>query len=229
MKLTEGTLATLKSYTSINNSILVRRGNILRTISPSKTTFAHMEVADSFPCDFAIYDLSRFLAVISLIDNPDLAFGDSFVTISNANTTMRYVYADETHVIKAPETNPNPVEKVASVVLTERNLQSLLKSAGVMKFNDLALIADGTNVSFVVYDPKNSTSDEYRISVDTTEDQFNFIFKMENLKVIPADYKFEIHRLKSGKFVANLEPVTVGAAPSYWISSEATSSHGAQS
>lgn len=227
MKLTEGTLTTLKSYASINNSIFVRKGNILRTLSPNKTTFAHMEVADNFPNDFAIYDLSRFLAVISLVDDPDLAFGADSVVISSANTTMRYVYADESHVMKAPENNPSPVEKVASVVLTEKNLQSLLKSAGVMKFNDLSLLADGQNVSFVVYDPKNPTSDEYRIAVDTSKDTFNFIFKMETLKVIPADYKFEVHRLKSGKFVANLEPVTVGAAPSYWISTDSNSTYGA--
>ena len=66
MKLSEKTLNILKNFSSINQSILVKQGNQLRTISVAKNILAEAEIKEDFPRDFAIYDLNQFLNGLSL-------------------------------------------------------------------------------------------------------------------------------------------------------------------
>ena len=58
MKLTDSTLTVLKNFAGINNSILVKKGNKLRTISVAKNILAEADIPEDFPKDVAIYDLS---------------------------------------------------------------------------------------------------------------------------------------------------------------------------
>ena len=83
MKLTDSTLAVLKNFAGINNSILVKKGNQLRTISVAKNILAEAEIPEDFPRDVAIYDLNQFLNGLSLHTDPDLDFSqDTYLTIS---------------------------------------------------------------------------------------------------------------------------------------------------
>ena len=53
MKLSDNALAILKNFAGINNSILVKQGNKLRTISVAKNILAEAEIKEDFPRDFA--------------------------------------------------------------------------------------------------------------------------------------------------------------------------------
>ena len=66
MKLSEKTLSLLKNFGSINQSILFKEGNKLRTISVMKNILAEAEIAEDIPQDFGIYDLNRFLNALSV-------------------------------------------------------------------------------------------------------------------------------------------------------------------
>ena len=66
MKLTDSTLTVLKNFAGINNSILVKKGNKLRTISVAKNILAEADISEDFPKDVAIYDLNQFLNGLSL-------------------------------------------------------------------------------------------------------------------------------------------------------------------
>ena len=74
MKLSDNTLTILKNFAGINNSILVKEGNKLRTISVAKNILAEADIKEEFPRDFAIYDLNQFLNGLSLHQDPDLDF-----------------------------------------------------------------------------------------------------------------------------------------------------------
>ena len=67
MKLSDSTLTILKNFAGINNSILVKEGKRLRTISVAKNILAEAEIKENFPKDFAIYDLNQFLNGLSFI------------------------------------------------------------------------------------------------------------------------------------------------------------------
>ena len=90
MKLSEKTLNILKNFSSINQSILVKQGNQLRTISVAKNILAEAEIKEDFPRDFAIYDLNQFLNGLSLHQDPEMDFSpDSYVTIREGKASCK--------------------------------------------------------------------------------------------------------------------------------------------
>ena len=76
MELSENTLSVLRNYSAINQNILVKEGNTLRTISEARNVLSRATVSESFPRDFGIYDLNEFIGVLGLVDKPNLSFKD---------------------------------------------------------------------------------------------------------------------------------------------------------
>ena len=74
MNLSDNTLGILKNFAGINNSILVKEGNQLRTISVMKNILAEAQIPEDFPRQFGIYDLNQFLNGLSLHSDPNLDF-----------------------------------------------------------------------------------------------------------------------------------------------------------
>ena len=58
MKLSDQTLNILKNFAGINNSILVKQGKQLRTMSVAKNILGEAQIEEEFPRDIAIYDLN---------------------------------------------------------------------------------------------------------------------------------------------------------------------------
>src|SRR6056300_367309 len=104
MKLSDNALAILKNFAGINNSILVKQGNKLRTISIAKNILSEAEILEEFPRDFAIYDLNQFLNGLSLHQDPDLDFsGETHITIRDGKRRVKYFYADPNVIVSPPE------------------------------------------------------------------------------------------------------------------------------
>ena len=104
MKLSDNALAILKNFAGINNSILVKEGNKLRTISVAKNILAEAEIKEEFPRDFAIYDLNQFLNGLSLHQDPDLDFQqDTYLSIKEGKRRVKYFFADPNVIIAPPE------------------------------------------------------------------------------------------------------------------------------
>ena len=104
MKLSDNAIAILKNFAGINNSILVKEGNKLRTISVAKNILAEAEIKEEFPRDFAIYDLNQFLNGLSLHQDPDLDFQqDTYLSIKEGKRRVKYFFADPNVIIAPPE------------------------------------------------------------------------------------------------------------------------------
>ena len=69
MKLSEQTIEVLQNFSTINQSLLFKSGDVLRTVSPQKTVLAEVTVPDNFESEFGIYDLGQFLSAMTLIDD----------------------------------------------------------------------------------------------------------------------------------------------------------------
>ena len=93
MRLSKETLNILKNFATINSNILIKPGNTLKTISPGKNIYAEAKVTEEFDTDVPIWDLNKFLGVVSMFNNPDLEFNDSHVDISNGKSAVRYYYS----------------------------------------------------------------------------------------------------------------------------------------
>ena len=59
MKLSDNTLTVLKNFAGINNSILVKEGNRLRTISVAKNILAEAEIKEDFPGPTGASDITN--------------------------------------------------------------------------------------------------------------------------------------------------------------------------
>ena len=189
MKLSDSTLAVLKNFAGINNSILVKKGNQLRTISVAKNILAEAEIPEDFPRDVAIYDLNQFLNGLSLHQDPNLDFTeDSHITIKEGRRRVKYFYADPQVIIAPPEKEINLPTQEVCFQLESSSLEKLVKAASVYQLPDLSVLGENGEITMVVRDKKNDTSNEYAVNVGETDKEFEFNFKMENIKIIPGAY-----------------------------------------
>jgi|TARA_R110002074_G_scaffold3737_3_gene19357 hypothetical protein len=190
MKLSDNALAILKNFAGINNSILVKQGNKLRTISVAKNILAEAEIKEDFPRDFAIYDLNQFLNGLSLHQDPDLDFNqDSYLSIKEGKRRVKYFFADPNVIIAPPEKEIVLPSQDVCFQLDSVTLEKLTKAAAVYQLPDMSAIGSNGVVKLVVRDKKNDTSNEYAIVVGETSDEFEFNFKVENIKIIPGAYE----------------------------------------
>ena len=189
MKLSDSTLAVLKNFAGINNSILVKKGTQLRTISVAKNILAEAEIPEDFPRDVAIYDLNQFLNGLSLHQDPNLDFTeDSHITIKEGRRRVKYFYADPQVIIAPPDKEINLPTQEVCFQLESSSLEKLVKAAAVYQLPDLSVIGENSEITMVVRDKKNDTSNEYAVNVGETDKEFEFNFKMENIKIIPGAY-----------------------------------------
>ena len=189
MKLSDNTLTILKNFAGINNSILVKQGNSLRTISVAKNILAEANITEEFPREFAIYDLNQFLNGLDLHQDPDLDFSpDSYITIREGKRRVKYFYADPNVIISPPEKEITLPSEDVSFQLESIALHNLLKAAAVYQLPDFCVVGNNGEVKLVVRDKKNDTSNEYAITVGETDKDFTFNFKVENIKIIPGAY-----------------------------------------
>ena len=189
MKLSDNSLTILKNFAGINNSILVKQGNKLRTISVAKNILAEAEITEEFPRDFAIYDLNQFLNGLSLHQDPDLDFvEESYLSIKEGKRRVKYFFADPNVIISPPEKEIQLPSEDVCFQLDSVTLEKLLKAAAVYQLPDLSAVGEAGVVKLVVRDKKNDTSNEYSIVVGETDAEFTFNFKVENIKIIPGAY-----------------------------------------
>ena len=201
MKLSDSTLTVLKNFAGINNSILVKRGSKLRTISVAKNILAEADITEDFPKDVAIYDLNQFLNGLSLHQDPNLDFTeDTYLTIREGKRRVKYFFADPEVIVSPPEKEITlPTEDVC-FQLESVTLEKLLKAAAVYQLPDLAAVGEAGVVKLVVRDKKNDTSNEFAVVVGETDKNFSFNFKVENIKIIPGAYDVVISSKLLAKF-----------------------------
>ena len=209
MKLSDNTLSLLKNFSSINQSILFKKGNTLRTISVMKNILAEATISEEFAKDFGVYDLNQFLNGLSLHQKPELDFGnDGYVVIREGKMRSKYFFADPNVIVTPPDNEITlPSEDVCFEVSTEQ-LDKLLKAAAVYQLPDLSAVGDNGVVKLVVRDKKNDTSNDFAVVVGETDKDFSFNFKVENIKLIPGSYDVVVSSKLLSKFMCRDRDLT---------------------
>ena len=223
MKLSEHTVEVLKNFATINQNLVIKEGSTLTTMSAMKNIVAKADVEESFDKEVAIYDLNEFLASISLFTSPILEFNDGFVTIkeeNNPKNSLKYFYSDPSVVASPSKTITMPSKEV-SFTLNGEDLNKLKRAAGVIQAPDLVLEKKNTDVYLTVKDKKNDTANTFSLDVDTVADgsDFNFFFKVENLKLMDGNYDVDI----SSKNISHLKSTNKDIE--YWVALEPESSY----
>jgi hypothetical protein len=215
MKISTNTVNVLKNFAKINPSIVVPEGNVLKTISPSKTIMAKATVETNFSKRFAVYNLDKFISTMSLHNDPELKFGDRSVEIYDGSAKSIITYSDESTITKAPDKEINLPSVDVTFTLTWDNLKDVEKAAGVMSLPEIIVMGDGKNVFLQCEDSKNPSGDVHSINICDTDKTFKAIFKVENIKILPGDYEVTISSRGISHFV--------GKDIEYWIAVEQSS------
>ena len=189
MKLSDKTLSLLKNFSTINQSMLFKKGSKLRTVSVMKNILAEASIEEEFPRDFGIYDLNQYLNGLSLHNDPELNFeADNYVVIKEGRSRSKYFFADPNCIVTPPEDSITlPTEDVSFQLSTEQ-LDKLLKAAAIYQLPDLSVEGGDGVVKVLVRDKKNDTSNDYSVVVGETDSTFSFNFKVENIKILPGTY-----------------------------------------
>ena len=228
MKISNKTLDVLKNFSEINQSILIKKGKKLKTVSTLKNILAHAVVEEDFPQDFAIYQLNEFIGVLSTMNNPDLTFHDKYVMLSQENgACTKYFYADPS-VVVAPEKDITKPSEDVNFTLLEKQYNDLLKMSSILQLNDICLkgCSKSNKMFLAVTNKKNDTSNDYSVQVGDGStgmkggESFKMYFKTENLKMVVGDYNVHI----SNKGISHFE--NMATKLDYWIALEPDSNYG---
>lgn len=216
MKLETRTMQILKNFAMINPSMLFREGNVQATIAPQKTILARTTLKEVIPKEFAIFDLSRFIGVLSLFNEPELEFDEAKVLVSQGRQKVEYTFADPELVVAPPAKTPNVQTPEVNFTLTGEALQSTMRALGALQSTHIIVEGDGENITIGVGKPSDPTSDTFKIEVGLSNHSFKFAFKAENVKILQGDYDVQI----SSKNIAHFK----GADVEYWIMADSNHS-----
>ena len=223
MKISNKTLDILKNFSEINQSVLIKTGKKLKTVSTLKNILAHAEVEEDFPQDFAIYQLNEFIGVLSTMSNPDLTFNDKYVMLSQENgACTKYFYAEPSVVVSPEKDIKMPSEEV-NFTLTENQYNDLLKMSSILQLNDILVkgCPKSNGIYLAVTNKKNDTSNDYSVKVgEGVTEPYKMYFKTENLKMVTGDYAVSISSQGISYFKNKKDNLE------YWIALEPDSKYG---
>jgi hypothetical protein len=231
MKISQDTLTVLKNFSTINSNLIVRPGNTLTTISPTKNILGEAKVKEDFPNEFGIWDLGKFLATVSMFKDPSFEFENNRIVIysEGSRAKVRYYYSSlemlDAQMLSIAKTGKR-FSMPASVVdfrLDSKDFTELQKAAAVLGAPDLALRNADGRLTLNVFDRKDLSGHTYSIDVGeyAGDDSFEFLFKTENLRMIPGSYEVSISDKKVSQFQTKSKDLT------YWISLEVDSKYAA--
>ena len=219
MFLSSETISILKNFSTINQSLLIKEGKSLRSMSIMKNVLSEADITEVFDRQVAIYDLSQFLNCLSLIPGAEILLTDDYIKITDGTNSIDYRYADPSVITSPPDKELKlPTEDVC-VVLTEEQIDRAKKSSAVLQIPDVSLIGDGEKIYLTVRDKKNSGSNSYSIEVGVTDKVFQFNLKVENLKMIPSDYDVIISAKGMARYTNHSRNLV------YWIAIEPDSTY----
>ena len=220
--LSDITLGILKNFSGINSNILIRPGNVLKTVSPMKNIMGSAKIEETFDREIAIWDLNQFLGTVSLFDKPDFEFEDKFVTIyGEKGASVQYFYSAPNLITTVNKDIEMP-DTAVSFELKQKQLHEIQKASSVLGVPDLCVRSNGEKIEMVALDKKVSSSNSYSIDLGDNqssfgEANFKFYFKVENLKMVSGDYTVNISEKVVSEFVNTSLDVT------YYIALESDS------
>ena len=220
MYLSQETVSLLKNFSTINQSILIKAGKKIRSMSVMKNILVEAEIDEEFSRDVAIYDLNQFLNCLSLVPGAEVKLEDNSIVITDGTNSVDYRYSDPSVITAPPEKELTLPSEDVQVVLTEEHLETVKKAAAVLQIPDVSLVGDGKVIELTVRDKKNSGSNSYRIEVGETDTVFQFNLKVENLKIVAGDYDVTVSAKNLAKFESHSRPLV------YFIAIEPDSTYG---
>ena len=221
MKLSDDTVNVLKNFSGINQSLQFKTGNTLKTISPLRTIFVEATVSETFPKEFALYDLNKLLAKVSLYKGAELSFDDDKINIATENKKKSdYIkYCSPKVIVVPPEKNISLGDADCSFSLSQEDLDWMKKSAGISGSPNFVFESDGDKITFTATDVKDDAADQSTIEIGSGNGtKFKVVMKVENFKLMEGSYDVAVSKRGMARFKNKEVAIT------YFIAIEAAAS-----
>jgi len=189
-------------------------------MNTTKTVFATAEVEDVFSSVVPIYDLQKFLGVLSLSkEDAEIEFGNQNMIIRQGSSEIKYAYCAE-NLIQSPPPNKNiKMGKIDVSFELKSDVWQLVSNAmNVLGFTEFAFVGKDGKLSIQTLSTKNESSDTFSRELGKTNLTFKTILDAEKMKLIPDDYTVEI----TSKGLSHFKGSTV----EYWIAISTKSEFG---
>ena len=219
MQLSTDTIEVLKNFGKINQGILFKKGSVLKTISSGKNILAQVTIKEDVPNEFGIYDLNKFLSVVSLHkDAPTFEFAEKEVKIvgNKGRSKIRYRFCEPSSINLPPEKELTMPSPEVSFSLSDEDFKWVMNTAGVLGSPQLAVESDGDKVVLLAFDSSDSSAHTDALDISAGNgDKYRFVFKTEHIaKLLDGGYDVQI----SSKGISNFKHKTANLQ--YWISTE---------
>ena len=230
MKLSKHTLSILKNFSQINSSIFLKKGNFIMTKSSNSTIFAEATIPDQIDTDVVIYDLNKFLSIMSLVgENAKVEVDDkdNVIRIKNEHSTVNIDHAQASTIVYPAKPIVFPVASVTFELKADEYKQ-ITRVARSMKIDTLCI---SNNDDKIIIEGFHGAVDQnfekplYQIVVGefdkpADDTKFKFYIKMSNIDMIESDYT--VHLWGDGARIASKFE---GESASYVIALETNSEH----
>ena len=210
MKLSTNTINILKNFSQICQGIVIFPGGELKTKNESESIFAVAKVEETFGKEFAIYDLSEFLSVMSLFTEPELHFEEKFLTISDEKAVASYFYGEKL-AIKHPNQNDRIPKRNTCIKFnwSSEDFQKMMKTCAVMKLDHISIQKEGIKGYIHANNNpiQNSVPESHGYFMNIANVEYSqdvnvpIVFDVEMLKLLPNDYVVEICELQPNMYV----------------------------
>lgn len=218
MKFSEKSIEVIKNFSTINQGIIFKEGNTLKTVSPQKNVLAVAELEDDIEKEFAIHDLNNFLTVASTSDSGEFLFDDSqhiIITSESGMGELRYRFSSSNMIVAPPEKDIQFPTPEINIDIPAKSLEAIFRTAGIINTPHIGFISDGENVYATAFDAVGAKNHQYKLNLGKGNgDAYECHFKLENLKVIPGDYELNISSKGVSHWKNKNRPIE------YWVTLE---------
>lgn len=202
MKLSKRTVEILNNFNAINPNIVIQPGSEIKTVAEAKNILAQATIDDEFESEVGIYNLSEFLGVRSMFEDPDLTVNSDHIRFKENGRSVKY-YLSDPEMLTTPSKIPALPGVDVQFDLSAEDLSAIRKAATTLDLPDLVITNDNGQLKALVTDISNDTSNEFAIDLSGENDQsFSLVFRVASLKIIVADYKIEISKRLISKFMS---------------------------
>jgi len=193
-------------------------------MSTSKNILAKATLEEEIPTSFAIYDLARFLGVLSMFPDPELTIHEDRMLITEGISQASYTFADPSMVLDTPDKDVEYGDPYVTFSLANSELNQIMKACGVMKLGQVGIVGEEGQLIVRALDVSNPSSDTYDLGLGETDKEFRAIFESGNLKFLPLKYKVHLSNRGISHFIGGSEK-RPHEGIEYWVAMEDKNSY----
>jgi hypothetical protein len=212
LKITEKTINALKNFATINPHLVVKPGSVITTCTLEKNLVSRAELDVEFEgSGFAIYDLTSFISALSLFNDPEITFFDSYAKIGTGRQVIKYFYSDPS-LIKGAPNGVADGDNIAEFKIDKSDIENITKSCAIIDADIISVgIAENAEtgnreVRLSVYSKaKGESGNSFSVNFDIENagdniDDFmelSLEFPVSSMKTIPSNYSAKLYSIES--------------------------------